>query len=156
MDYFFITDEEYKIAESNGINKRAVYQRVNYGWSIQRAITQPLKKLKRHSPEALNRANSVGVSRAAYYNRISLGWSIEKASSTPIMTKEDIYKNNSIKNTKYPQYKSLAEKNGVPYSTFKRRVKDGWSIKDAYTVKPMSKSEAGKITKKHKHLNYNY
>ena len=148
MDYYFISEEDYKIAESNGISRNVVYQRVNsYCWSIKRAITEPIKKLKKHYPDILDKALSIGVSREAYYNRLKIGWSIEKASSTPIMSKEEIYENNSKKNTKYPEYKDLAEKNGVPYSTFKRRVRTGWDIKDAYTIKPMSKSEAGKINK---------
>lgn len=148
MDYYFISEEDYKIAESNGISRNVVYQRVNsYCWSVKRAITEPIRKLKKHDEKIINKALENGISRRAYYNRLKNGWSVEKASSTPIMSKEEIYKNNAKKSTKYPEYKSLAEENGVPYSTFIRRVRTGWDIKDAYTIKPMSKSEAGKINK---------
>lgn len=39
-----ITEEHYKIAEQNGIDRRNVYQRVwGLGWDVDRAITQPLR-----------------------------------------------------------------------------------------------------------------
>ncbi|WMW41378.1 hypothetical protein RE433_29000 (plasmid) [Bacillus cereus] len=45
-----ITDEQYLIANRNGISKKNVYQRVNeYGWSIEKAITNLLiiRKIKK-------------------------------------------------------------------------------------------------------------
>lgn len=40
-----ITERHYQIAKLNGIPKRYVYDRVNrYGWSIERAISQPCKR----------------------------------------------------------------------------------------------------------------
>ena len=40
----YITPEQYKIAEQNGISASNVYNRVYTGWSIERAITTPVHK----------------------------------------------------------------------------------------------------------------
>lgn len=44
MEYkWYITPEEYKIAESNGISRETLNGRVRKcGWSIERACTEPL------------------------------------------------------------------------------------------------------------------
>ncbi len=46
MNYydFYITPEEYEVAEKNGIDKRTLEQRIReYGWDKERAITIPKK-----------------------------------------------------------------------------------------------------------------
>lgn len=47
----FITDEQYQIAEKNGISKANVNQRIRLGWTVQRAITEPIHKKGEIKPE---------------------------------------------------------------------------------------------------------
>ena len=45
--YFYITPEDYRIAEGNGLSRKDVYRRVyEENWSIKRAITTPKRKIK--------------------------------------------------------------------------------------------------------------
>ena len=41
-----LTDEQLAIAEKNGIPKVTVYKRLDRGWDVEKAITQPTRKPK--------------------------------------------------------------------------------------------------------------
>ena len=67
----YITDNDYAIAESNGINRKLLYTRVyQLDWSLERARTQ---KPRHKSYYQLALDNGIGLNR--YYNRIKKGWS---------------------------------------------------------------------------------
>lgn len=67
----YITDEDYAIAESNGINKKLLYTRVyQLKWSMEQARTQ---KPRGKSYYQLALDNGIGLNR--YYKRIEKGWS---------------------------------------------------------------------------------
>lgn len=91
--YYYVSPEEYEIALKNGIKKENVYQRVyRYNWSIQRAITTPVRKRdmsykEKGKNEYLEIALQNGISANAYYVRVSRGWSKEKASTTKLKNK---------------------------------------------------------------------
>lgn len=40
-----LTDEQLTIAERNGIPKVTLYKRLNRGWDVEKAITQPTRKV---------------------------------------------------------------------------------------------------------------
>lgn len=137
-NYYYITPEEYEIAEKNGINKRVVYQRVFLGWSKKRAITVPLQ-IKKLTNEHFEIAKKNGISKNTVKHRVShLGWDIEKA----ITRKAEKRKN---------KYLDLAKANGIKESTYFSRIYKGWSKKDAATIKPLTRKESIKKALDAKH-----
>lgn len=86
--YFIILDEHYKKAESNGINRRRLQERVyRYDWDIERATTQPLgTKIvnfdKKHG-NWMHVAEQNGISRDTFYSRLKRGWSYETSATKP-------------------------------------------------------------------------
>lgn len=137
MDYydFYITPEEYELAEKNGISRHMLENRIRYaGWSKEKAINTPLRKEKYKELNIWKqKAIENGISVGRFFNRIEqLNWSYEKAA----ITKED-------KRQKYPLWiKEELKKNGIKYYTFLRRIEKGWDLKRAYTEKTMTNKEA--------------
>lgn len=92
MSYsFYITPEQYAVAEQNGISARLVTERVRrLGWSVKRAISTPPQK---HHDRAkwLEIANQNGISTVTFYGRVRKGgMDPEAAAMTPIMPKSEI------------------------------------------------------------------
>lgn len=81
--YWYITPEDYKIAEENGIKKGTLNHRVKcYGWDIDKAITK--KPKKRIIPkDLLIQAKSIGLDSKIISDRLRIGWTIERACSEP-------------------------------------------------------------------------
>lgn len=84
------------VAKKNGINKKQLINRVNKGWDLERAATEPLTdaaervqrgvmKRRKYSLEMMVEAENNGVSRETFYRRIERGWTPEKAASTPLI-----------------------------------------------------------------------
>jgi hypothetical protein len=79
----YITPEQYETAERNGINKKALENRYHFlGWSIERAITEPLKD---YDSRWRRIAEKNGIPGGTYYNRISRGWSKERAATQKLL-----------------------------------------------------------------------
>ena len=52
--YFYITPEDFKIAEENGIPEYVVTTRViKLGWDIDRAITKPAREKRKFTKEEI-------------------------------------------------------------------------------------------------------
>jgi len=134
--YCFISDEEYAIAESNGIRRSTLESRIRkLGWSKERAITEQVDKFKKW----VSLAEKNGISRASFYMRKNeLGWSLEESATVPIMSKEKIIKKMHKCNRKHKkEHVALAKSNGIKYSTFATRVNQlGWNPIKAATIKP--------------------
>ena len=146
---FYITDDEYAEAKKNGISYDTLNTRVrSLGWSKRRAIKTPVKKRasykdhRNYSKIAIE--NNIPLS--TYYSRVERGMSKEEASTkpTPCKIEWSARMRKRIKR-KHPEwvYENL-EKHNIGYPTFLYRIRKGWSLKDASTRKPMSKSEAAK------------
>lgn len=76
-----------------------------------------------------------GILKTTFSRRIKAGWNIENA-----LTKEPVY--SVVAPTKvdhlgneYKTVKEMCNAYNISYSTFKRRRKAGWSIKDSLTIK---------------------
>jgi len=68
----YITDRDYKIAESNGINKNLLYTRVyQLGWEVERARTQ---KPRARGVSMFQLAKDNGIPVKLYYKRVHEGW----------------------------------------------------------------------------------
>lgn len=141
-NYVFISDEHYKIAEENGIDRVNLYNRVvRCYWDIERAITVPLKKRK--TPKyILDRLKRNGISNQAFYNRVhNMGWSIERASTEPINDPKDVLAENRkvmfARSKIKPHHIETAKKNGIGINTLKARVsRYKWSVEEAIS-KPL-------------------
>lgn len=121
-----ITDEDYEKAAGRGITKTNVYQRVHtYGWSIERAITEPLRSKGnpgKHS-KMLIIAESLGISASTYFRRLKNG-----------MTPKDA----AMKPKGHTTHLELARENGINDICFYKRVERGMQPYLAAT-KPMAK-----------------
>lgn len=138
MSYsWYITPEEYKIAESNGINRYTLEKRIRYyGWDKERAINAPKKKRTVYSDDLKRLVAKNGIKFATFLNRVNyLGWSVERAATEPIMDISEHCRNVGEASRKYPlKYARLAERNGISQSTFRARVgRLKWSIEKAAT-----------------------
>src|SRR5690606_7631526 len=82
-----LTEQDYRIADENGIERLLVYRRVNEcGWNIERAITEGVNE--KHRPTGAwdrwkEAAEQNGVSHQLFRTRLSRGKSEEEAALEP-------------------------------------------------------------------------
>lgn len=89
----YITDEDYAVAESNGISKFTVDARVRtLYWEIEKAITQKPRVLNRIPKIVLDSLKKNNISKTTYNTRINIGWSVEDACTIPTGSKTGINK----------------------------------------------------------------
>lgn len=139
---FYITPEEYKRAAENGIRKRTLEDRIRkYGWSKERALTQPIqRKVERSKWRLIAKENR--ISEITFSSRVNkYKWDEEKAATEPIRVLTGGKR-------KYSEevYISL-EKNGISRKTFYNRISQGWSLERAMTEKMYTKEEKAKKVK---------
>lgn len=138
MLYVYITDAEYAIAERNGISKANVYNRVNHlGWSVERAITESIRKPDAVRMKYLQLAKKNNISATLYCNRLKEGWGYREAATTPKIDSKDIGKirrERNIRTVLNDEHIEEYKKNNIPYGTVIARIRTyGWSIKRAIT-----------------------
>ena len=85
------TKEEMKIMEENGINRNTVSCRLNYGWTLEEAISRPKKPGRQYIyPEwVYEEANKNGISYSAVNNRIKDGWDMKRACTERVKTRQE-------------------------------------------------------------------
>lgn len=87
---YYVTPEEYKIAESNGISRDLVNKRIrNYAWDKKKAITLPPSPTSKYG-SIKDRLKENGIAESTFYKRIAYGWSIERACTEAINLRKDI------------------------------------------------------------------
>lgn len=136
-NYYYVTPDDIKEAQKNGIPERTVYERVyKLGWTRERARTEKVHKKKHYlTEEDYKRAKENGIDKGTLKARLNnLGWDLEKAISTP--------KIRGAK-PKYPLWaKEKAKENGIPIQTFRNRINMyNWDIERACTEKPNTVEE---------------
>ncbi|WP_226085665.1 hypothetical protein [Mesobacillus sp. S13] len=125
----YLTDEDYEIAEKNGINRRLAYQRFYMqNFSKRRAITQPVKKSYPELQKFRKIALENGIKHTTFISRIKDGWTPEEACVRPLGYKRP-------KPKKYTdEHLAIAAKNGIKATTVKNRVGNlRWPIEKAIT-----------------------
>jgi hypothetical protein len=146
---FYITPEEYQVAEKNGISRQLLDIRVRgLAWDKEKAIsTLPHEKNPIKDWVEIAEMNGICYSTLRYrMNRLK--WNPERAATQPLQDKKKQAKKASESSRKYPEkYHRLAERNGINERTFHRRMKDGWAPETAATRPPMTPSEIGLLTK---------
>ncbi|MGR5983474.1 hypothetical protein ACT7CN_22030 [Bacillus cereus] len=75
-----ITEEQYKVAESNGINRNNLRQRVRkYGMSIEEATTKPINRITKERRNIIELRKKNGISTDLFYQRVKK-WNTSKKS----------------------------------------------------------------------------
>ena len=142
--YFYITEEDFEVAESNGIKASTLKNRVyRDGWDIDRAITQHVEK---HDPSCQGwndwKDKSV-VGKSTYLSRVRKGWTKEEAALKPAMSFSEASK---MKRKYSEEDYRIARENGISQGVVRYRVsRMGWSIEKAITTPVMNKSESAKL-----------
>lgn len=154
--HFYITPEEYKIAESNGISASLLEQRVrSLAWDKMRATSEPPQKKKPRIPkEIIERAKQNGIGYQTLRDRVHYrGWDHERACTQPLQNRSEQAKKAYEASRRYPkEILELVKANGIHYDTFRHRVnQSGWDMYIAATTPTMTSSEIGLLTK-HKRM----
>lgn len=129
------TQDDYDLALKNGISRKNVNQRIDYGWSIEKAITKPIggRGPGRHRGMAQVAVKN-GISQPLFSYRRSKGYSLYDASMIPVKEQRE-----------HGSYVRLAEENGIPYNTYIKRLSLGWDKEKAAT-KPRRKYKKKQIS----------
>ena len=139
--YFYITPEDFKIAEENGISKEVVITRVRkLGWDVDKAITKPVRAKRKFTKEEIKTMEENGVDRNTVACRLKWGWTLEESLTRPKKRGRQYV---------YPEwvYKE-ADKNGISYSALGNRIRRGMSLEEACTKKTITRLEALEIARK--------
>ena len=139
--YFYITPEDFRIAEENGISKDTLIMRVRkLGWDVDKAITKPVRVKRKFTEEEIKTMEENGVNQNIVANRMYWGWNLEEAITKPKKRGRQYV---------YPEwvYKE-ADKNGISYSALGNRIRSGMSLEEACTKKTITKLEALEIARK--------
>ncbi|HDR7850957.1 TPA: hypothetical protein QCY30_005795 [Bacillus toyonensis] len=134
----WLTNEEYEVAKSNGIGRRALYMRVHtYGWELQEALTTPPRAYWHIGEGKFNKllkvAKENGIIPSTFYGRVNSGWDPQDAATIPVRKQND-----------RKDWAKIAQENGISASTFRSRVATyGWDPKKAAT-KPARRKRAKK------------
>ena len=139
--YFYITPEDFKIAEENGISKSTLISRVRkLGWDIDRAITKPVRSKRKFTKEQIKIMEENGVDRNTASGRLKKGWDPKEALTRP---------KKRGKQRIYPEWVyEEADKHGIRYSALGNRIRRGMSLEEACTKKVITKQEALEIGRK--------
>ena len=139
--YFYITPEDFKIAEENGISKDTLIMRVRkLGWDVDKAITKPVRIKRKFTEEEIKTIKENGIDRNTVSCRLQWGWTLEEAITKPKKRGRQYV---------YPEwvYKE-ADKNGISYSALGSRIRRGMSLEEACTKKMITRLEALEIARK--------
>lgn len=134
----YLTDEHYAIAEQNGIPKKNVDHRYYYSnkkWTIQEAITKPLKsppQFEAEWNEMKDIALTNGITRSQFGNRMRRGKSKEEAAKPKLTEEEKAQLVKQRRGIRNPHLKR-AVANGIKPCTYYHRLFLGWSKEQACT-----------------------
>lgn len=139
-----LTEEDYQIAEKNGIHRKlAKYRYEQGGMDRLRAVTQPVRELRNDWPKWKEVAEKNGVSMHLFYKRTGkdVGWTPERAATTPKFQPGQYYNTEKV----IPEeLVKRAAKNGISKGTLYQRLKRyEWDEERAVTEKPGSRRRRG-------------
>ena len=140
---YWITPEDYAIAEQNGIIADTLTDRVSkFGWDKKKAINTPTRP-KRDLLPYRKIAQENGITEKIFNGRMRRNWNPIRAATQPIKDHKETLNERWEKDRVYPvEYVQKAEENGVSYKLFQWRVSHGWTVEDAANTKKMTTKEA--------------
>jgi len=134
-------------AKAYNLSLNTVRSRLRLGWSIDEAFGVKSRKHKgktlivngKEYPSISDAAKSYGLPVRTVRARLRLGWDVNKAFNT----KTDIERSNNTKGKtivlegkKYLSISDAAKAYNLPLVTVSARMKRGWSIEEAFGIKP--------------------
>jgi hypothetical protein len=131
----YLSPQDYKVAESNGISRDIAYSRFYIlGWNRERAITQPVKKKNPEKIRWRKIAKTNGIPYTTYYERLTAGWTFEQAATTPKLTQEQ--RSQRLREAHCSVFTldqlETMKSNGISYGTALSRVRNcGWTAEKA-------------------------
>lgn len=118
-----LTEEDYKIAESNGISRKlAKFRYEQGGMDLNKAITQPVRVQKNEWKLWKEVAEKNGISQNLFYKRTGkdIGWSAEQAATVPPLKNGQSY--TSKKKVIPEELLERAAQNGISRGTLYQRL----------------------------------
>ena len=141
---WYVTPDEYLIAESNGISASNLNNRIrSFGWKKQRAITEPYRN-RRDLTEWGKIAESNGIKYRTMQTRIGRGWTLEDAATKPIFDMKTQLKELAQNRRKYPDVEEKLKEIGITYASFTDRMRHGWTLEDAMNTKKLTTHEVAR------------
>ena len=122
----FITAEQLKIGESNGLNRDMIRHRVYRGMRVLDAITveKYTSEIKKHYTAADKKlASDNGVSMDLVYQRVLRGWGKDKALSTPPQNNKRTADDTTLLDIGRKKYLNRTEFKDAPLPFFKSELK---------------------------------
>nr|WP_088327054.1 hypothetical protein [Bacillus cereus] len=147
---FYITPEEYDIAEKNGISKDLLNRRVREGgWDKEVAMSKPSQHGSTGWHLVKEIAKENGISYWTFKQRRRAGMELMKAATIPPRSPKECIalanKARGVQKTFTEEELKRAEENGVSYYTLASRVrKYKWDLEQAIMTPTLSFSECGK------------
>lgn len=126
-----------------GISKNAYYRRLSRGWSLEKALSFPIKKVRKSKSyvdfngnvftSASSLAKEYGVSFRVITRLLDKGKTAEEITRfLSKRTKGEFMYEDHLGN-KYPTYSKMAEAYGINTRLFATRRNRGWTIEEALT-----------------------
>ncbi|MGK8430834.1 hypothetical protein [Bacillus cereus] len=153
---FYITPEEYDIAESNGICRDTLEYRIRkakFLWEREVALTKPPRKASGEWKKVKHIALQHGVKRQTFSYRRSKGWSVEEASTTPPLSRAESLRRANLLNNNNTVFTreelQQIDKNKLHRNiVYFRYKKLKWSKEDAINLPIVPAEESGRRGKK--------
>lgn len=144
--YYYVTPDDYETAEKNGIDKLLVYQRVNNGWDVDRAITEPVNTWCLHNGIWDQWKDKAVVCYKTFASRLNRGMTPKEAATTPKISRAEVGK----RQRRYTDEQlARAEANGLKKHNLSYRINVlKWDIERAINTPKMTKAECGRMRSK--------
>src|SRR5699024_10771102 len=145
---YYITPEEYEIAEQNGISRVLLDKRVrDLLWDKETAITKPPKTQDYSLSKYADIAEQNGIHCNTFFTRVRSGMPPEKAMMKPLQDKKKWGKEMSRRrNKRYPNfvYEKIKEI-GLTASNFHQRILTGrYTIYEACTIPKRTREQCAR------------
>ena len=130
------------MCKAYGIPPNEFYNRIKYGWSLEKALTAPLRtsSCKDHNgkeyPSMKAMAEAYGITYNLLTYRIRRGWDLENALTVPVGCSRDgkriEYRDHTGK--AYPTKTAMAKAYGLSPHNLDVRLTEGWDLESALTI----------------------
>lgn len=147
-----------QMAKAYQLPYKTVHMRLKRGWSIEKTLTSPVQNVNKtcmdHEGRTFKSVKDMvkyyGISEKAFHSRLHNGWSLKDSLTIPLIHDRTMRRNLSATNkgvsdhlgNNYPSETLMVKHYKIPLSTYRERIKKGWSMQKALTtpVKPVYQS----------------
>ncbi|WP_313182094.1 hypothetical protein [Lacrimispora sp.] len=131
----YVSPDDYINAAKSGICRQTVNSRIAMGWKVKDAISTPVMETSEEYKINKQLAEKNGINADTYKRRIQRGWTPEAAAVTPLVSRaESIARTRKTRQRVIPKdVVTLAESNGICYSTLYSRIQIGIPADQAAT-----------------------